>query len=81
MLSEQMKVSLSTPESYLDLRQKQIIERWRLQVIQLEGVENKAQQVVDRAHGGEFDKFSGYDDYVIPYQLIDELADALLAGE
>ena len=46
-----------------------------------EALRRKAQQVVDRAHGGEFDKFSGYDDYVVPYQLIDELAEALLTGE
>lgn len=36
MLSEQMKISLSTPESYLDYKQKQIIEEWCLQVMQLE---------------------------------------------
>ncbi len=41
----------------------------------------KAQAVVNGAGGGEFDKFSGFDDYVISYQLIDELADALLAAE
>jgi hypothetical protein len=41
-------------------------------------LEEKAQQVVDGTRGGGFDKFSGFDDYVVPYQLIDELADALL---
>ena len=45
-----------------------------------EGLRWKAQAVVDAATGGQFDKFSGHDDYVISYQLIDELADALLAG-
>jgi len=42
----------------------------------------KAQQVVDGAGGGDFDKFSGFfDDYVVPHQLIDELADALTEQE
>ena len=41
----------------------------------------KAQAVVDGATGGGFDKFSGFDDYIIPYRLVDELADALLTAE
>ena len=41
----------------------------------------KAQAVVDGARGGEFDKLSGFDDYVISYPLVDELADALLTTE
>ena len=44
-------------------------------------LKRKAQDVVDGATGGGFDKFSGFDDYVISYQLIDELADALLTAE
>ena len=41
----------------------------------------KAQAVVDGATGGGFDKFSGFDDYIIPYRLVDELADALLTEQ
>lgn len=44
-----------------------------------EALRYKAQQVVDGISGGEFDKFSGFDDYVVPYRLIDEL-DTLLTG-
>ena len=46
-----------------------------------EYLRGKAQAVVDGKTGGGFDKFSGFDDYIIPYQLVDELADALLGDQ
>ena len=62
-----------------------VIRELKAQLSQLEAeneaLRYKAQQVVDGIRGGGFDKFSGYGDYVVPYQLIDELADALLTGE
>lgn len=81
-LSERMNDYAIEDEKMTD---NTIVKQWADEVAKLEakieGLMNKAQQVVDGAHGGEFDKFSGHDDYVVPYQLIDELQDVLLTGE
>ena len=91
-LSEKMNMAIDDKKSTFFALPASTVSIWASEVAQLEAdnaalrrendeLRGKAQAVVDGATGGGFDKFSGFDDYIIPYRLVDELADALLTAE